>query len=98
MILGRVEGTVVSTIKLEIYKGYKILVVQPILPDGTPKGDAVLAIDTVQAGVGETVLVVDEGNSARVIINDKMAPVRCVIAGIVDQVNHVIKKGSKDGK
>jgi microcompartment protein CcmK/EutM len=87
MILGRVCGTVVSTIKLDIYKGYKILVVQPVDPNGSPRGAAVLAIDTVQAGVGDTVLVIDEGNSARVIINDRMAPVRCVIAGIVDSVN-----------
>jgi ethanolamine utilization protein EutN len=93
MILGRVRGTVVSTIKLGIYRGYKIQVVQPIDPDGTPHGSAVLAIDTVQAGVGDTVLVIDEGNSARVIIQDTMAPVRCVIAGIVDEVTCI--KGEK---
>jgi microcompartment protein CcmK/EutM len=86
MILGRVVGTVVSTIKLDIYKGYKILVVRPVDPQGKPAGRTVLAIDTVQAGVGDTVLVIDEGNSARVIINDAMAPVRCVVAGIVDDV------------
>ena len=87
MILGKVRGNVVSTIKLDIYRGYKILVVQPIDPDGKPHGGSVLAIDTVQAGVGDTVLVIDEGNSARVIIDDKMAPVRCVIAGIVDEIH-----------
>lgn len=97
MILGRVKGTVVSTIKLEIYKGYKIQVVQPIDPDGTPHGSAVLAIDTVQAGIGDTVLVIDEGNSARVIIQDRMAPVRCVIAGIVDEIN-CVKEGGSGGK
>ncbi len=86
MILGRVIGNVVSTIKLDIYRGYKIVVVRPIDPQGNPAGKTVLAIDTVQAGVGDTVLVIDEGNSARVIINDKMAPVRCVVAGIVDDV------------
>ncbi|UCB45048.1 MAG: EutN/CcmL family microcompartment protein [Spirochaetota bacterium] len=89
MILGKVIGNIVSTIKLEIYEGYKILIVQPVDPDGGPLGKAVLAIDTVQAGVGDTVLVIDEGNSARVIINDTMAPVRCVVAGIVD---HVLKE------
>jgi len=86
MILGRVIGNVVSTIKLDIYRGYKIVVVRPVDPQGRPSGKTVLAIDTVQAGVGDTVLVIDEGNSARVIINDKMAPVRCVVAGIVDDV------------
>lgn len=87
MILGRVIGTVVSTVKLDIYKGYKILAVSPIDPEGNPSGKTVLAIDTVQAGTGDTVLIIDEGNSARVIIDDPMAPVRCVIAGIVDEVN-----------
>ncbi|KPJ85556.1 MAG: hypothetical protein AMS17_14235 [Spirochaetes bacterium DG_61] len=93
MILGKIRGTVVSTIKLDIYKGYKIQVVQPVDPDGTPHGGTFLAIDTVQAGIGDTVLVIDEGNSARVIINDRMAPVRCVIAGIVDHVNHWKEEG-----
>ncbi len=86
MILARVRGTVVSTMKLAIYEGYKILIVQPVNPDGSDAGKTFLAIDTVQAGVGDTVLVIDEGNSARVIINDKMAPVRSVIAAVVDHV------------
>jgi len=96
MILGKIEGTVVSTIKLDTYRGYKIQIVQPVSPDGSPRGSSALAIDTVQAGVGDTVLVIDEGNSARVIINDKMAPVRCVVVGIVDQVNYFLKKGEGD--
>ena len=87
MILGRVIGTVVSTIKLDIYKGYKLLIVRPVDPEGKPSGKTMLAIDTVQVGTGDTVLVIDEGNSARVIIDDPEAPVRCVIAGIVDEVN-----------
>ncbi|KPJ86482.1 MAG: hypothetical protein AMS17_12350 [Spirochaetes bacterium DG_61] len=91
MILGKVIGNVVSTIKLEIYAGYKILVIQPVDPDGKPLGKTVLAIDTVQAGVGDTVLVIDEGNSARVIIGDPMAPVRCVVAGVVDEVQREVR-------
>jgi len=86
MILGKVIGNVVSTIKLDIYKGYKLVIVQPVNPEGDSVGKTMLAIDTVQAGVGDLVLVSDEGNSARLIINDKMAPVRCVVAGIVDDV------------
>lgn len=96
MKLGRVIGTIVSTIKLDIYRGYKVLVVQPIDPDGSDHGGVMLAIDTVQAGVGDRVLVIDEGNSARVIINDRMAPVRCVVAGIVDHIHHVTEAG--DGR
>ena len=87
MILGKIIGNVVSTIKLEIYEGYKILIVQPVGPDGSSKGSSFLAIDTVQAGPGDTVLVIDEGNSARQIIDDKSAPVRSVIAAVVDEVN-----------
>ena len=87
MILGKIVGNVVSTVKLEIYEGYKILIVQPVGPDGSIKGSSFLAIDTVQAGPGDTVLVIDEGNSARQIIDDKTAPVRSVIAAVVDEVN-----------
>ena len=87
MILGKIVGTVVSTMKLEIYKGYKILIVQPVQPDGSFRGSTFLAIDTVQAGPGDTVLVIDEGNSARQIIDDKTAPVRSVVAAVVDEVN-----------
>jgi microcompartment protein CcmK/EutM len=86
MILGKILGTVVSTRKLEIYVGYKLLVVQPVKPDGSAGGASFLAIDTVQAGSGDTVLVIDEGNSARQIIDDSSAPVRSVIVGIVDHV------------
>jgi len=87
MILGKIVGNVVSTVKLKIYEGYKILIVQPIGPDGSHRGSSFLAIDTVQAGPGDTVLVIDEGNSARQIIDDKTAPVRSVIAGVVDEVH-----------
>lgn len=86
MILGKVIGNIVSTVKLEVYRGYKLLIIQPINPKGEARGKTLIAIDTVQAGVGDTVLVIDEGNSARVIINDRMAPVRSVVAGIVDEV------------
>ena len=87
MILGKIVGNVVSTQKLDIYRGFKILIVQPMKPDGSPQSATFLAIDSVQAGVGDTVLVIDEGNSARQIINDKMAPIRSVVAAIVDHVD-----------
>jgi microcompartment protein CcmK/EutM len=86
MILGRVVGTVVSTVKLEVLKGYKILIVQPIDADGADKGGTVLALDSVQAGIGDTVLVIDEGNSSRMIVEDSMAPIRTIVVGIVDEV------------
>ena len=86
MILGKVIGNVVSTIKLPIYQGYKILIVQPVNNKEKPQGESVLALDTVQAGVGDTVLVIDEGNSSRLIMNNPTAPVRTVIVGIVDAI------------
>ncbi len=86
MILGKVVGNVVSTIKLPVYQGYKILIVQPVNDKEEPQGESVLALDTVQAGVGDTVLVIDEGNSSRLIMNNSTAPVRTMIVGIVDAI------------
>jgi len=87
MILGKVIGNVVSTMKLPIYQGYKILIVQPVNDKEEPQGESLLALDTVQAGVGDTVLVIDEGNSSRLIMNNSTAPVRTMIVGIVDTVD-----------
>ncbi len=86
MILGKIIGNVVSTIKLPVYQGYKILIVQPVNDKEEPQGESVLALDTVQAGVGATVLVIDEGNSSRLIMNNSTAPVRTMIVGIVDAI------------
>jgi len=86
MILGKVIGNVVSTIKLPVYQGYKILIIQPVNDKEEPQGESVLALDTVQAGVGDTVLVIDEGNSSRLIMNNSTAPVRTMIVGIVDAI------------
>jgi len=86
MILGKVIGNVVSTIKLPVYQGYKILIVQPVNDKEEPQGESVLALDTVQAGVGDTVLVIDEGNSSRLIMNNSTAPVRTMIVGIIDAI------------
>jgi len=88
MTLARVVATVVSTEKHPQYRGYKILAVQPILPDGSPRGKSFLALDGVQAGTGDTVLVVDEGGSARAVLGDEKAvTVRTVICAIVDHVD-----------
>jgi ethanolamine utilization protein EutN len=90
MILGRVCGTVVSTVQHPFYQGRKQLIVRFCTPDGAFDGDRyVVALDLVGAGVGETVLVEDEGNSARQLLDAKDAPVRSVIVGIVDEVTDV---------
>jgi len=88
MTLARVVGNVVSTEKHPQYRGYKILVVQPIGGDGKPRGRSFLALDGVQAGSGDTVLVGDEGGSARSVLGDEGAvTVRTVICGIVDRID-----------
>ena len=86
MVVARVTGTVVSTMKLEVLEGYKILIVKPLNDRLDPAGRSLLAIDTVQAGTGDTVLVLDEGNSARMILGDPAGPVRTVVVGVVDAV------------
>ncbi len=87
MILGKVCGTVVSTVQHPFYQGKKQLIVRYTTPDGAFDGDRyVIAVDLVGAGVGETVIVEDEGNSARQLLDAKDAPVRSVILGIVDEV------------
>ena len=90
MILGRVVGTVVSTIEHPFYDGKKQLIVRAVGPDGEFDGDKyVIAVDLVGAGVGELVVVEDEGTSARQLLGaDKTAPVRSVVLGVVDQVGY----------
>ena len=86
MILGRVRGEVVSTIKHPVYASRRVLLLDRIGPDGRELGGYLVAIDSVDAGIGQTVLVIDEGNSARQVIDDPQAPVRSVIIGIVDEI------------
>ncbi len=87
MLLGRVCGTIHSTINHPFYDNKRLLLVDRLKKDGMPSGKYLIAVDTVDAGAGETVLVIDEGNSARQIINDTSAPLRSIIIGIVDQIN-----------
>ena len=86
MILGKVVGTVVTTISHPHYKNYRLLVVQPLtLSDDKPEGDFI-AIDNTQAGVGDTVLVNREGNGARQALNNPDGAIISVIVGIVDSL------------
>jgi ethanolamine utilization protein EutN len=86
VILGRVSGSLYSTINHKYYDGKRILLVDLITPDGKTTGDYLFAIDTVGAGAGENVLIIDEGNSARQILDSEDGPVRSVIVGVVDEV------------
>jgi microcompartment protein CcmK/EutM len=87
MILARVTGTVVSTQKHRKLKGAKLLLVQPLTLEDTPRGGELLAVDGAGAGVGEKVLIVLEGRSASDAIGMKAAPVDAAIVGIVDVVD-----------
>ena len=86
MILARVLGPLVSTQKHHKLEGAKLLIVQPLALDDTPKGLTLLAIDSVGAGVGDKVLVVIEGKAAGAALRRKAAPVDAAIIGIVDEV------------
>ncbi|HZE88820.1 MAG TPA: EutN/CcmL family microcompartment protein [Verrucomicrobiae bacterium] len=85
MFLARIVGTVVATRKDDRLEGFKLLVVQPLDERGAPAGGCSVAVDTVQAGSGETVLVVT-GSSARMTSRTKDAPVDAAIVGIIDTV------------
>lgn len=84
MFIAKVLGTVVATIKHEAYLGQKILIVQPVDLKGKARGQSLLALDKVQAGEGDTVLVLNEGSSARHVLKNDLAPVRAIIMGVVD--------------
>jgi len=86
MQIGRVVGTVVSTQKHRKFEGAKLMLVQPLNHDDTPRGNALLAVDGVGAGVNEKVLVVLEGRAAGEALGRKAAPVDAAIVGIIDAV------------
>lgn len=86
MIVGRVAGTVTTTINHPFYDGKKLLLVERLTATGELTGDYLIAIDSVGAGVGERVLVLDEGTGARQVVGSATAPLRSVIVGIVDAV------------
>jgi microcompartment protein CcmK/EutM len=88
MILAKVIGKVVGTIREKGYGSKKILIVQPVDAAGKPKGTAFPALDAAQAGTGDTVLVLEEGGSARMIFRDpENYTIKSVIVGIVDEVS-----------
>ena len=86
----RVKGTVVGTARHPAFDGHKLLVVQPLDEHGAEKGDSFLAVDVVQAGAGDIVLVSSEGNGTRQILKlGPIVPIRSLIVGIVDRVDVV---------
>jgi microcompartment protein CcmK/EutM len=86
MIFARITGSVVSTIHHRIVDGRKLLLAERLDLDGKPTGGYVIAMDAIGAGMGETVLVLDEGNGARQVLEDDSAPIRSVVVAIVDEL------------
>jgi microcompartment protein CcmK/EutM len=86
MVIGKVVGTVVTTISHPHYKGRRLLVVQPLALPGQPEDGDFIALDNSQAGIGDTVLVNREGNGARQVLRNPDAAVISVIVGIIDSV------------
>jgi len=85
MLIASVVGTVVATRKDERLVSNKLLLVRPVSPQGKPEGGYLVAVDTVDAGVGETVLIVS-GSSARMAAGLKDCPVDTAIVGIIDHI------------
>lgn len=87
MKVGVVVGNVVSTINFPFFDSKKLMICDLLDPGGTPTGGYTIAVDRVGAGVGETVLILDEGSSARQIFGLTTGPIRAVIVGIVDEID-----------
>lgn len=87
MILGKVVGTVVTTVSHPHYKNRKLLVVQPLVIAGDKADEDFIAVDNAQAGIGDTVLVNREGSGARQVLKNPEACIISVIVGVVDSVS-----------
>ena len=86
MKIGRVAGTVVATICSPVFEGRRLLMVDLLDEKGKATGRDLIAVDSVGAGAGEMVLILDEGNGARQVLQAPDAPVRAVVVGIVDKI------------
>jgi ethanolamine utilization protein EutN len=87
MLIGRVIGEIVTTAKAPSHVGQKALLVQPLNLDGSDQGETLVAMDAVDAGVGDRVLVVTEGWSAMTAVDRPNSPIDMAIIGVIDSVN-----------
>jgi len=85
--IARVTGTLVATIKHPDHRGFKLLWVQPVDERGEPCGESFIALDAAQAGVGDHVLVLEEGKGARQIMGGTTAPCEAMIVGVIDHLS-----------
>ncbi len=88
MKICRITGTVHATVKDTTLEGERILIAQPLSLDGEAAGVPLLAVDRADAGVGDHVLLMKEGGSARLILADDASPVQCVVVAVVDRWAH----------
>ncbi len=86
MFLAEVVGTVVSPVQIPVLDGRKLLLLRPVTPEGKPTGRTRIGIDRAQAGVGDRVLVIDEGNSGRQLLGEPKGAVKTIVVGVVDYV------------
>src|SRR6266849_9765264 len=87
MLIARVVGEVVATQKHASHEGCKLLMVQPLDLDGSDRGDAVIAVDAVDAGAGDRVLLVTEGFSAMTSLGRPQSPIDMAVIGFIDQID-----------
>jgi ethanolamine utilization protein EutN len=87
MLIGRVIGDLVATRKDPSHEGRKALLVQPLNLDGSDRGEAVVALDAVDAGIGDRVLVATEGYSAFTSVGRYMQPIDMSVIGVIDTVD-----------
>ena len=87
MLIGRVIGEVVATQKHPSHEGCKALIVQPLNLDGTDRGDAVVALDSANAGIGDRVLLALEGYSAMTAVGRPNSPIDMGVIGVIDRVD-----------
>lgn len=87
MLIAHVIGELISTHKHESHVGRKALIVQPLDLDGSNRGDAVIAFDAVDAGVGDRVLLVTEGFSAMTSVGRPESPIDMAVVGVIDRID-----------
>jgi ethanolamine utilization protein EutN len=86
LLIGKVIGDLVATHKVAAHEGRKALIVQPLNLDGSPRGEAVIALDSVDAGVGDRVLLTTEGYSAMTAVGRPNSPIDMAVIGVIDAV------------
>jgi ethanolamine utilization protein EutN len=89
MLIGRVIGDLTATRKHPAHEGQKLLLVQPLNLDGTDRGDAVVAVDSVSAGIGDRVLLTQEGFSAFSSVGQSLTPIDAAVLGVIDSIDLV---------